>query len=342
MKILIDCLGGDKAPEAIVKGIILAKKERSDVEYTLVGPTEQITEILSKNKADVKDFTIIDAKYNVTNDDKPISVIRDKKDSSLGQCLTNLASGDEYDAVLSAASTGAMLTGSIFKVGRLDGVLRPCMLATMPTRIDKQLVRIMDVGANMDSKPEYLYQYALMGNEYLKILGMKNPRIRLLSVGMEDEKGNQLVHQTFELLKADSSLNFLGNIEGDHVLKGDADLVITDGFAGNVFLKTVEDSANFVKDGFMSAIKHNVLTKICAVPMLKYLNNVKEIFAYAQKACSPFLGIKKLVVKMHGKADIDVAKSCALQTVSYIENKLVETVKSAISKANIIEKTEEA
>lgn len=338
MKILIDCLGGDKAPEEIVKGIVLAKKERKDVEFTLVGPKDSIESIIMHNSGLVSDFEIIDAKYNVTNDDKPISVIRDKKDSSLGQCLQLLSSNSDYDAILSAASTGAILTGSIFKVGRLDGVLRPCMLATMPTRGKNQLVRIMDVGANMDSKPEYLYQYAVMGNEYLKILGIEKPRIRLLSVGMEDEKGNSLVHETFPLLKNDPELNFLGNIEGDHVLKGDADLVITDGFAGNIFLKTVEDSASFVKDGFMNAIKHNIFTKICALPMLKYLNQVKAIFAYAQKACSPFLGIKKLVVKMHGKADCLTAKSCALETISYLENHLIETLSNAISKVSIEDK----
>lgn len=336
MKFVLDCLGGDKAPLAVIDGTIKASKKRSDISFVLFGPKELIEKRIEEEKADKSRFEIIDSSYDVTNDDVPLSVIKDKRDSSLGKALSYVKD-NEIDALLTTASTGATLTGSIFKVGRIQGVYRPGLLATIPSRAG-HLVRLLDVGANMDCKADYLYQFALMGNEFLKMTGVTSPKIALLSVGMEEEKGNALTHEVFSLLKADKSLNFIGNIEGDHVLKGEADLVVCDGFAGNVFVKSLEEAAYFVSDAFTHAIKKNIITKIGALFQLKELNKVKGLFKYANEACAPLLGLKKLVVKMHGKSTDNNVCSCILQVATLAENKLIDKIQKVIE--NSLEREE--
>jgi glycerol-3-phosphate acyltransferase PlsX len=332
MKFIIDCYGGDFSPEEIVKGVILASKKEKEISYVLVGKKEEIESLLENNKADKTRFEIIDAREVFTNNDQPTLIVHGKENTSLSKALMALRSREDVDALLTAGSTGATLAGSIFKIGRVKGVLRPCLMATLPSRTGK-LVRVLDIGANMDAKPEYLYQYALMANELVKLTGVDNPRIGLLNVGKEEEKGNELTHAAFKLLKEDKELNFIGNIEGDHVLKGEADIVVCDAFAGNVLIKSLEEAAYFVSDAFQAAIKKNIFTKLGALFQLHELKKVKLLFKYANEASAPLLGIKKLVIKMHGKSKAKNVEAVILETKKLAHGKLNEKIENAVNKA---------
>ena len=327
MKFVIDCYGGDYSPFETVKGVALALKEDKTISYVLTGNKEEIIKLLEEYQADMSRIEIIDAKEVFTNNDKPTTIVHEKEETSLVKGLVALKSRDDIDAFITSGSTGGTLAGAIFKVGRIKGIHRPCLMATLPTR-KNTLVRMVDVGANMDPKPEYLLQYALMANEFVKLSGISNPRIALLNVGKEEEKGNELSHATYKLLKEYQGINFIGNIEGDHVLKGEADIVVCDAFSGNVFIKSLEETAYFVSDAFQGAIKKNIFTKIGALFQLKELKKVKGLFKYANEASAPLLGISKLVVKMHGKSRAENVKSVIFEVKNLVENKLIEKIKN--------------
>lgn len=329
MKFIIDAYGGDFSPDEIVKGVILASKKDLDLSFVLVGKENEIKEILNSQKADLNRFEIVNAEEVFTNNDQPTELIKGKENTSLSTSLVYLKEREDCDAMLTAGSTGGTLVGSIFKVGRIKGIHRPCLMATLPTRT-KKLVRVLDIGANMDPKPEYLYQYALMANEFLKLSGIENPRIGLLNVGKEEEKGNALTHEVFKMLKEDKNLNFVGNVEGDHVLKGEADAVICDAFSGNVFLKSLEETAYFVSDAFKAAIKKNIFTKFGALFQFRHLKEVKALFKYANEAGAPLLGINKLVIKMHGKSKANNVCAVILETRNLVKGNLVEKIKESI------------
>lgn len=332
MKFIIDCYGGDYSPDEIVKGVILASQKEKDISYILVGKKEEIETLLKDNKTDLSRFEIIDAREVFTNDDQPTLIVHGKEETSLSKALMTLKARDDVDALLTAGSTGATLAGSIFKIGRVPGVKRPCLMATLPSRTGK-LVRVLDIGANMDAKAEYLYQYALMANELVKLTGVESPRIALLNVGKEEEKGNELTHEAFKLLSEDKNINFIGNIEGDHVLKGEADIVVCDAFAGNVFIKSLEEAAYFVSDAFQAAIKKNIFTKLGALFQLHELKKVKQLFKYANEASAPLLGIKKLVIKMHGKSKAHNVEAVILETKKLAHGKLNEKIENAVKEA---------
>ena len=328
MKFVIDCYGGDFSPFETVKGICLALEEDKDISYVLTGKEEEIRKLLLEYKVkDMSRIEFINADEVFTNDDKPTSIVHEKDNTSLVKGLLALKERDDIDAFITSGSTGGTLAGSIFKVGRMKGIYRPCLMATLPTRTGK-LVRMVDIGANMDPKPEYLLQYALMANEFVKLSGVDNPRIALLNVGKEEEKGNELTHAVYEMLSKREDINFVGNIEGDHVLKGEADIVVSDAFSGNVFIKSLEETAYFVSDAFQAAIKKNIFTKLGALFQLHELKKVKKIFKYANEACAPLLGIKKLVVKMHGKSKANNVKSVILEVKNLVSNKLIEKIEN--------------
>lgn len=326
---MLDCYGGDFAPTEIVKGCVAASKEEQSLSFVMVGKQEEILSLLKQENADLDRFELLDARDVFSNNEAPSLILRGRDDTTLVKGLVSLRKRDDIDAFITAGSTGATLAASMFKVGRIDGVYRPCLMATLPTRNNK-LVRVLDIGANMDAKSEYLVQYALMANEFLKASGMENPRIALLNVGQEEEKGNALTHEVYPLLKAEKRINFVGNIEADHVLKGEADAVICDAFAGNVFIKSLEETAYFVSDAFKEAFHKNIFTKIGALLQMKHLKKVKKLFSYANQACSPFLGIKKMVVKMHGKSKADNVKAVIFETKNLVENHLIEHIQNAI------------
>lgn len=336
MKIILDVLGGDAAPAAPIEGAIAALKKNADLNLILVGPKPAIEEAFQKAGIDASRYEIIHAEEAVLNTDHPANFLRTKPNCSMALAFQTLKDREDVDAFLGAGPTGAMLSGCIFKVGRIPGVKRPALLATLPTK-NGGLVRLTDAGANMDCKPEYLVQFAKMANEYLKVLGIEKPRIGLLSVGMEEGKGNELTKTVFPLLKEDPDLNFIGNVEGDKVLDGICDLVVSDGFAGNVFVKSLEGGAYFVSDLFKEAVMGNPWRKIGALFQLKGLKNVKKPFKYANNSCAPLLGCKKLVVKCHGKSKALNFASALEEVMNYAKEHLVEKVAKAIEATPLAE-----
>lgn len=325
MKILLDALGGDKAPASTVAGAIEALNTRKDLEIVLAGPEATLRPMLEKGKAPMDRVSFLEAKQAVLNTDHPSVFLKEKPDSSLAVAFEALRKDDSFAAMVSAGPTGALLTGTVLRIGRIQGVLRPGLLAVVPTRTGK-VCHLVDVGANMDCKPEYLYQFAVMADAYLRLSGLASPRIATLSVGMEEGKGNELSKAAYELIKANPKLNFVGNIEGDHVLRGEADIVICDGFSGNVFLKSLEEGAYFIADLFQAAIKKNIITKFGALFQLRHLKKVKEPFNYASKASSPLLGAKKIVLKCHGKADGETLAAAILKGCELKEKGLLEQI----------------
>lgn len=329
MKILLDCLGGDKAPEEAIKGIAYALGKDKDIEIAAIGPDKTIKEGLEKLGADASRVSYIEATEAVLNTDHPSLFLKQKPNSSLAKAYEELRGKDEYGALVSAGPTGAILTGAILRLGRLKGVSRPCLMATLPTRTGK-LVRLLDAGANMDCKPEYLLQFALMADTYLRCIGIENPRIGLLNVGMEEGKGNELTKAAHELIKG-AGLNFVGNIEGDHVLKGEADVIVCDGFAGNVFIKSTEEACYYISDMFKEAIFKNALTKFGALFQIKGLKAVKKPFEFARKACAPLLGTKKLVLKCHGKANAETFGETLLEAKRLLDGNILAKIGDKIA-----------
>lgn len=328
MKIIVDVLGGDNAPKAVLEGVVNALKKESDLELILVGPKEAIEKALAEGGIDPKRVEVIHSELAVTNSDHPSLFIKQKPGSSLALCFETLRRRDDIDGMVSAGPTGALLTGTVLRIGRLPGVARPALLATLPTR-GGHFVRLVDAGANMDCKSEYLVQFALMADAYLKLLGIESPRIATLSVGQEEGKGNELVKETYAALKQ-TNLNFVGNVEGDHVLKDEADVVVCDGFAGNVFLKSLEEGAYFISDLFKAALYRNIFTKLGALLQLKGLKKVKEPFNHARKACAPLLGAKKLVLKCHGKSEAETFEATILEGSRLTKLGLQQKIAAAI------------
>ena len=331
MKILVDALGGDNAPAAVYEGAAEALKKREDLLLVLAGPKEGSKQAMEKFGADLSRIEFLDAQTAVLNTDHPALFLRQKPDSSLAVAYEALRKRDDIDGMVSAGPTGAVLTGAVLRLGRIPGIDRPALLSTLPTK-NHSFVRLIDSGANMDSKPEYLYQFGLMATIYLQCIGIEKPRISLLNVGSEEGKGNELTKEAFELLSK-SGLNFIGNIEGDHVLDGCTDAVVTDGFAGNVFLKGTAGACYFMKDLMQNAVSGTFLRKIGALFQLKGIKEASAPFAMAKKACAPLLGTKKLVVKTHGKSTSDVFAGTILETCSLAEKDLIAKIEKALPKA---------
>ena len=330
MKILVDALGGDNAPKDVLLGAINALQKEPELYLVLAGPQKAILEEMEKAHIPAGRYEILKSEEAVLNTDHPSLFLKEKPNSSLTLCFDALRKSEDIDALVSAGPTGALLTGTVLRVGRLPGVSRPALIATLPTR-NGSFVRLCDAGANMDCKAEYLVQFALMADVYLRLIGVDNPRIATLSVGQEEGKGNEVVKETYGLLKQ-LPVNFVGNIEGDHVIRGEADLVVCDGFAGNVFLKSLEEGAGFIADLFKEALYRNLFTKLGALMQLKGLKKVKEPFDHAKKACAPLLGAKKLVLKCHGKAQAETFEATILEacrlTKMGLQGKIAEAIAS--------------
>lgn len=329
MKILVDVLGGDNAPSAVLSGAVRALQEKEDLFLCLAGKKEDIVPVMEKAQIPADRYEILEADCAVLNIDHPATFLKEKPTSTLSVAFTALRTRNDIDGMISAGPTGALLTGAVLKVGRMAGVARPALMASLPTR-KNEFTYLIDSGANMDCKPEYLLQFAIMASTYLEHNGKPKPTVALLSVGQEEGKGNELVKETYALLKT-SGLNFVGNIEGDHVLKGDADIVVADGFSGNVFLKASEEAFMFVSDLFKGAIFKNIFTKFGALFMVKHLKKVKEPFSKALKSSAPLLGTKKLVLKCHGKADEETFYQTIMHAYRLTEENFIGEMQQALS-----------
>ncbi|MDD4657758.1 MAG: phosphate acyltransferase PlsX [Eubacteriales bacterium] len=308
MKIAVDAMGGDNAPVAIVKGALAAAEAGRDIEIILVGDGHRIKNIalLPEN------VSIVEAAETIENEDKPLMAIRRKRNSSMVIALQMVKDG-AADAVVSAGNTGAFMAGASLIVGRIPGLTKPALAPVLPTQDGKGTVAV-DIGATMDPKPENLYSYALMGNLYAQtVFGIPKPRIGLLNIGIEPEKGNELAKQTYKLL-GQSELNFIGNVEAREVMQGRCDVLICDGFVGNVLLKSMEGVAQSLFSEMKQAVlKGGVKGKLGALLLKDTLKALKDKLDYSEYGGSPLLGINGVCIKCHGSADATNVKNAILK-----------------------------
>ena len=329
MNILLDAMGGDNAPDANIKGAIKAITQiKADV--TLIGKEEII-------RAKVKEFTgkeieevserlkIKNATETIEMEDQPTVAIKHKKDSSMVVGFKMLKNG-EGDVFISAGNSGALLAGATLLVGRIKGIDRPALAGILPAY--KSQLLLIDSGSNTNCKPINLLQFAQMSTIYLRnTFGIEHPAIGLLNIGTEETKGNELVKESYKLLKEKSEelgVNFIGNVEGRDAFSGKVDAIVTDGFTGNVFLKTTEGLGKFVKRTLTESLTQNLISKICTVPCLPGINRFKKTMDYKSYGGALFLGVKKPVVKAHGSSDEKLFEFTIKQAEKFVENKAVD------------------
>ena len=327
MKIILDAFGGDNAPDCMIEGAIKAIKTFDNIQIVLSGEKDVLFDKLKNYKYDTSKIEILDAEDIITNDDIPTDAIKNKKNSSLVRAFDYLKENNEATALISTGSTGAILTGTLLKIGRIKGVQRPALAPFLPTKTGSNVL-LLDCGANVDCKPEYLCQFALMGSAYYTcLIGKENPRVALLNIGTESKKGNAFYKQVYEMLK-DLPINFVGNMEARDITSGDYDIIVADGFDGNIALKATEGGCKLVLGELKSAIKSSFLAKVGALIMKKSLNKLAKKLDYNKYGGSIFLGAKKIVIKSHGSSKGETIFSAIKQVRDIskqdINNKITE------------------
>ena len=328
IKVAVDAMGGDNAPLEIVKGAVEAVQEKKGVEVYLVGREEVVQAELAEYTYDKDRIEVVHATEIIETAEPPVMAIRKKKDSSLVKAM-NLVRNGECHGLVTAGSTGATLVGGQLIVGRLKGIERPPLAPMIPTSAGASL--LIDCGANVDARPSMLVQFAKMGSIYVEnVCGVKSPKVGILNIGAEEEKGNALVKETFPLLKNCPDINFIGSIEARDVPLGLADVIVCEAFAGNVALKMFEGAGSFimkeVKKGLMSSFR----SKIGALLIKPALKDTLKKFDLEQYGGAPMLGLKGLVVKTHGSSKSGEIKNSVLQCVTFHEQKINEKIKEKL------------
>ena len=330
VKVALDAMGGDNAPHAIVQGAIDAVNESKNVKVYLVGKETLVKEELNKYKYDANQIEVVDATEVIEMAEPPVMAIRKKKDSSIVKAL-HLVKEGTCDAFVSAGSSGAVLVGGQLIVGRIKGVERPPLAPLIPT--EKGASLLIDCGANVDARPSHLVQFAKMGTVYMEsIMGIKNPKVAIVNIGAEEEKGNALVKETFPLLKNTPEINFIGSIEARDIPKGYADVIVCEAFVGNVILKLYEGVGGTlikkVKEGMMTTLR----SKIGALLVKPALKSCLKSFDLEEYGGAPLLGLKGLVVKTHGSSKAIEIKNTILQCETFKEQNINEKIKNIIVK----------
>ena len=329
MRIIVDAMGGDNAPGEIVKGALRARKELG-VDVVLVGRKEEIERCLSSDE--ICQFEIVDAREVVTMEDDPSTATRRKKDSSMTVALNLLRDG-KGDAVVSAGSTGALLTGATLIVKRIKGIRRAAMAPVLPA--GEHGIMLIDCGANVECTPEYLLQFAYMGSFYAKkMMGCESPRVGLLNVGTEDTKGGELQHQAFALLKQageEGRINFVGNVEGTGVFTGAADVVVTDGFTGNVLLKGTEVVIKYMMKSLKGVFYKSTKNKLAAAVLKNDIYGLKAMLDPSEVGGTALLGISRPVIKAHGSSDARAIRSSVKQAITFINAGVIENIEKNIA-----------
>lgn len=298
MKIIVDAMGGDNAPRETVFGAVKACEE-TGIKIILVGRSQEIEPLL--NEKNSKNIEVVDAQEVITNEESPVTAIRRKKESSIVKGL-GLLKEKKADAMVSAGSTGALMAGGLFILGRFEGVDRPAIAAVIPSKKDPVL--LLDIGANSEVKPNNLVQFALMGSIYAReVLKRKDPRVGLLNIGVEEEKGSSVIKSAYSSLKMIKDINFAGNIEARDFFNQNADVVICDGFTGNIFLKTVEGFGMFIFDRLKQEIKKNITYSLGALLLMPAMKAVKSSLDYSEYGGAMFLGLNGVLIKCHGSSD---------------------------------------
>ena len=346
MRILLDAMGGDNAPDATIKGAVAAINEVK-AEVVLIGQeaviNTKVKEFFGKSLKEISPrLSVVNATQAIEMEDIPTKAIKEKKDSSMVVGFNMLKNG-EGDVFISAGNSGALLTGATLLVGRIKGIDRPAIAGILPAYHGRLV--LMDCGANTNCKPLNLLQFAQMSSIYLRdTLGIENPKIGLLNIGTEETKGNDLVKHTYQLLKKyspDLNINFIGNVEGREAFLGEVDAIIADGFTGNVFLKSVEGLGKFVKKSLSESMKKNLISKIAAIPALPGLKRFAKTVDYKEYGGALFLGVQKPVVKAHGSSDEKLFKFTIKQAEQFVENEAVSHLTSIYESELNKEKMEE-
>jgi len=328
MRIIIDAMGGDNAPAEIVKGAVRAKRELG-VDIVLTGIENEVKACLANEGC--TDIPVVNTTEVITMDDDPSTAIRRKKDSSMAVALNMLRDG-EADAMVSAGSTGALLTGATLTVKRIHGIRRAALAPVLPA--GEHGVMLIDCGANVECTAEYLLQFAFMGSFYAKkLMGCENPKVGLLNVGTEDSKGGVLQHQAFALLKKaheEGRINFVGNIEGTDVFAGKADVVVTDGFTGNVLLKTTEGAIKYIMKSLKGVFYKNPVNKLAAALLKNDLAAMKKSMDVNEVGGTAMVGISKPVIKAHGSSNADSIFAAVRQTIAFVDSGIIADIKENI------------
>lgn len=324
MRILIDTYGADAGLKVIVDGAILAKEKR-DFTPVFLGNEKEIKENINGR---ISDYEIIPTDSFISNDEDPVRAIRRKKDASI--VLAYEKSKEEgYDGLVSAGSTGALLAGGLFLAGRIEGIKRACLAANIPS-INDNICLLMDTGANMDCKAEFLYEFALMGSIYLEnTMGIANPSIGLLNVGVEEHKGNKLTKETYALLK-ESKLNFVGNVESRDLFTGKVNILLADGFDGNIAIKTAEGVLKLMGSQIKSTIYKSTKNKIAGALLKNDLKTMTNKFSSDEVGGAPLLGVKSYVYKAHGNTNELAFSNAILGLMNYIERNTIEKIEGEI------------
>lgn len=334
MRVAIDAMGGDHAPQSNVEGALAAAKEWSDTEIILVGDREQLDPLLKGSEVP-SNLRLHHAAEIIEADDEPVRAVRRKKDASM-VVAGRLVREGEAEAMISAGNTGALMTTGLLVVGRMSGIERPALAPMIPT-MDGQGVLALDLGANMDAKPEHLAQYALMGSIYReKVHGIRTPRVGLLNVGTEETKGNELTKAAYPLIQQ-LPIHFVGNVEARDVLTGACDVLVCDGFAGNILLKALEGTADAIFSILKQEFTKSLKNKLAAGLLMPSFRGLKEMLDYKEHGGAPLLGLSGLIVKGHGSSDGEAIKNAVRQARTAIQSSLTESISLEISGKRVVE-----
>jgi glycerol-3-phosphate acyltransferase PlsX len=327
MRIIIDGMGGDNAPLEIIKGCVAASK-LIDHEIYIVGNEAEISNHLKAFKYDQSKIKVIHASEVINNDEAPVKAVRTKLDSSLVKGI-NLVKEGFGDLFISAGNTGAVMAGGLFILGRIQGIDRPAIAATYPI-LGKGVCLLVDTGANSECKPNNLLEFGTMGSIYMeKVLGVKNPTVGLVNIGEEETKGSTLVKGAYELLKK-SSVNFIGNVEAREIPKGAADVIVCDGFVGNVIIKLSEGLAWTILKLIKTKFTSNTISKVGALLLSGPLKDLKKEFDYSEYGGAPILGVKGPLIKIHGSSNENAVKNAILKGIPYVENQVVQIIQNSV------------
>ncbi|MDW7651055.1 MAG: phosphate acyltransferase PlsX [Bacillota bacterium] len=329
MRIALDAMGGDHAPAEVIRGGLDAALELENLYLYLIGPQDVLEAQMAGQDYPHNRVEIIHAADTIAADDAPVMAVRRKKDSSMMRAITMMKEG-RTDAVVSAGNTGALMAGSLLIAGRLEGIERPALTIVAPTFNGDNVV-IMDVGANMDAKAEHLARFALMGRLYAReVLEKPAPRVALLNVGTEENKGNDQVRKAYGLIK-DSLDGFSGNVEARDVLNGAADVVVCDGFTGNILLKTVEGMVTGIFGALKETFSTSLKTKLAAAALIPELKKMKTQLDYAEYGGAPLLGIDGITVKCHGSSKARAVRSGIVQAYRFARQDVNGQIKSELA-----------
>ena len=327
--VIVDGYGGDNAPFEVVKGCVLSVNAYENLNIFLVGKEKELKELLAKYSYNKTSINIIPANEVISNEEAPVEAIRTKKNSSLVVALEHLKQNDKVNGLVSAGSTGAVLSGGFLKIGRFSGISRPALCPILPT-VNNGQVALIDCGANMDATSENLVHFALMGSLYMQCMyDIKNPRVALLNVGVEEHKGNSLAKETYEKLKT-LPINFVGNMEARDALSGKYDVIVADGFSGNVLLKGLEGAVSVSFKMLKDEVKNSKPAMFGALFMKKAMKKLKSKLNYSNYGGSPFLGAKKIIIKRHGYSDAISIKTSIKQIIDLELAQMQEKLKKEL------------